>query len=401
LKSSPWHLFFCFVFLAATAGEARAALLGDTIKPFASVTQMYDSNVFRVNGPDQARALTGDDRLGDFITVAAVGTGVHYTVSREELNLLLEKDFLRYSHYAGQNADRDMATGNLGLVFLDKLRINLDGSYSRIPEPRSDYQNPGLNTVTSYGEGLAVAYETPMGVGMQAAYRRTTVDYSLQELKPNEHSSDRYEGTLFYRLSATSRTYVSYQREYISYGQNLQLASQSVNNDSTSDSVRLGLDKTFSPKTAVSCYLGYLNRRHDAFPARDFDGVTGKAEITYGLTARLGLAVNGGRQLNEESYADWIYSVNDWVGAALVYAVTEKIKGSLSDRLSWKRFKEIPGSGVAARSDRQHEINAGAEWAPLERLTVSFGYQYSARSSNLDTFDFTDHTVMSSLAYRF
>jgi hypothetical protein len=174
-----------------------------------------------------------------------------------------------------------------------------------------------------------------------------------------------------------------------------------LRSDNVGDSFRIGLSKSFSPRTAVSGYIGYLERRHSALPARDFSGPIGKAEITYGLTPKLGLILNWERQLVEETYADRIYSVSDLAGAGLVYQVTEKLKGTVMGRLSWKDFADLPGSGVVPRSDFTQDLSAGVEWAPYNRLTIDLGYQYSVRSSDDDTFDFDSHAVTSGIAYRF
>ncbi len=47
------------------------------------------------------------------------------------------------------------------------------------------------------------------------------------------------------------------------------------------------------------------------------------------------------------------------------------------------------------------DMNFGLEWSPLNRLTVDLSYQYSMRSSNFDTYNFTDNTVMTSVGYKF
>ena len=387
--------------LALSAGEVRAALLGDILKPFASVEETYDSNIFRVRDRDQLKALTGSDRLDDFITVWTVGTGIRYTLGGQGLNLLLKRDFIRYSRHGDQDADSDTATGNLALTVVDKVKINIDGVYSKIPESRAGYRSAGLNKITNIAGGISAGYETTAGIGFEAAYRRVWVDYSLPELKANEYSIDRYSGTVSYRLSTETKVYASYLRDYTNYDEDSQSAFGPVNNNSVSDSVRLGLDKTFSPKTSVSGYVGYLDRRYKAFSVSDFNGLIGRAEVRYGLTAKLGLLVNAERQLYEETFTDRIYSVNDAVGADLVYQITAKTKVSVFDRLIWKRFKDIPDSGVPKRTDRLNEIGALIEWAPLGGLHLNLGYRYSRRTSDDHTFDFDDHTVTTGIGYDF
>ena len=153
---------------------------------------MYDSNVFRVKDRTQLKAQFGDDQLADFITVLSAGTGVRYAVSRQELNLLLRKDVILYSHYTDQNSDRDEASGSLSLAFFDRVKVRLDGTYAAAPESRVDYRSSAVNTKTELAGGITAGYEMTAGVGYEAGYRRSTVDYSLAQFRANEYVTDRY-----------------------------------------------------------------------------------------------------------------------------------------------------------------------------------------------------------------
>ena len=395
--------FFLVTALAVLgfAGRGEAAFLGDTVKPFISVAEIYDSNLFRVKDSAQLEAALGDDRLGDFMTMLDFGTRVHYSVGRQELNLLLKKDFQFYSHYTGQNVDNEEVSGDLSLVFLDALRVRVDGGYLTAPESRVDYRAVAVNERTTLTGGISLGYQMPSGLAFEGSYRYYEVDYSLQEYKPNEYSRDTYTGKISYRISENATAYASYQRDNTDYPHDMQIGALPVNNSSVADSFRVGLEKSVIPKTALSCYVGYLDRRHQQASSRDFSGVIGKVEAKYAVTGKIGLILNFERQLYEETYVDWIYSVTDAFGLGLSYAITEKIKATLFNRLTWKDFQNVTGTGVPKRNDFLHEMNIGVEWAPIDRLTVNLGYQYSMRNSDEDNLNFDDHMVMANIAYRY
>ena len=394
-------LLLATTLLSSAASLAHAELLGDTIKPFASVTETYDNNIFRVRNKEQLLAQIGDDRMADFITVVTVGSGLNYQVSNQALKLLLKRDFILLSHYTNQNADRDLIRGNLALSLFDKLKLTLDGNYAQAPQSRSDYLGTEINQRRDLAAGATIGYEMANGGGFAATYRHSNVDYSLPQFRANEYSNDLYVGTVSYRPSPDTRFYGSLQREYRDYQADMVLGPTLVNNTNVSDSIRIGLNRTVGAKTAVSGYVGYLERRHDQASGRDFDGVIGHAEITYGLTPLLALMLNGERQLYEETYADRIYSVNDAVGFGLKYQISSKMKASVSDKLTWKSFKDVPNAGVASRSDWLMDLNTGIEWTPLNRLTVSAGYQLSTRESDDPTLSFSAHTITTGVAYKY
>jgi len=386
---------------AATAGSAQAAVLGDLLKPFASVTEVYESNVFLVKDREQLRLLTGNDRLYDFSTVVSVGTDLHYELGRQELNLFLKRDFIRYSHYDVQDADRDDARINLGLNVLDKVKISVDGAYSKSPQSRSDYLGEGLNEVTNLSGGVTLGYVMPSGLGFETSYRREDVGYSLARYKVNEYSVDRYSGRVTYRVSPDTMFYTGLQRDETDYRQEQSLGAATLNNDSTGDSIRVGVERSAGAKTTVSGYVGYLQRRHKSGAGRDFDGVIGKLALNYQLTTKLGLTLNGERQLYEETYLDRFFSVNDSIGMGLVFKVTPKIKLNLSDRIIWKSFEDLPDSGVPKRSDFLQELKAGIGWTPINRLSLDVGYVYATRSSDESARDYDAHTLTTGLSYHF
>lgn len=383
------------------APEVRAALLGDTIKPFASITEMYDSNIFRVRDKDQLMALNGGNQMGDFITILSAGTDVHFEISKQIANLMIRKDFLRYINYTDQNASRDEAKADLNLAVIDRFRIKMIGSYDKAPVPRTDYQSSGLNKSTDTTGGITLQYEMPTGITLEAAYGRHDVRYSLEEFKANEYSSDQYSATASYRISTETRLYSTLEREYTRYKEEQLLGFDQINNNSVSDSVRIGIDKTVSAKTAVSAYIGYLTRQHEEASERDFSGIIGKVEVTYRLTAQLGLLVNAERLLYEEIDPDRTYSVTDSVGAGLIYEITEKTKVRLFDKFSWKYFKNIPDTEATTRTDHIQELSAGVQWLPIKAVTVDLAYQYASRGSTEDTLKYKDNTAMASVAYHY
>jgi len=387
--------------LVFAACPAHADLLGDTIKPFISFSEMYDSNIFRVKNSAQLKAALGDSRMADFVSTLSVGTELHYGISRETLDVHLEKDFLFYSHYTSQNMDQDNVNGTLGITLLDKVHLKLNGYYQSYPEARVDYRSTAVNEVSSTGYGASLSYETARGIGLTAGYHNSGISYSLFQYRPNEYNVDSYSGSAWYRLAADARAYVTYQRDNTNYPNDMYLGGVLVNNSSVADSVRIGLEKTVSSKTAVSCYVGFLSRRHEFAQGRDFSGVIANANVTYGVTGKLGLLLNFQRQIYEETYTDYTYSITDSLGLGLVYELAAKVKATLYEKLSWKDFQEIPFSGVPQRNDFLQQLNLGVEWNPVNRVFLDLGYQYSTRSSNDPTLGFTDHAVMTSVAYKF
>jgi hypothetical protein len=114
--------------------------LGDRIKPFISVREVYDSNVFRVKDKEFLEGIAGDDQLSDFITIISAGVNLNYEISRQKMDLLLRKDFIYFKHYDDQNGDQDRVNGNLNLRVYDKFSAKINGFYTKVQEPKNTFK---------------------------------------------------------------------------------------------------------------------------------------------------------------------------------------------------------------------------------------------------------------------
>jgi hypothetical protein len=392
---------FAFILAMLISGESRAEILGDTLKPFASLFQTYDGNVFRVKDSNQLKAQIGDEQLDDFITVISLGTGLHYQISEQIFNATLKRDFLLFDHYANQNVNRDLISTSLNLSAFEKLKVNLEGIYSNSPEPRADYRGVEVNERQELTGGIGIGYTMITGVGFDFTYRRTNIDFSLPQYRANQYVTDLYAGTVSYRISPDTKVYTSLQRENRDYNSLMNVGPVLINNSSTSDSIRIGLSRALGAKTGLSGYMGYLDRRHEQAASRNFDGIIGRFDITYGIAPLTTLMLTGERQLYEETYAYRLYSVSESVGVGLEYRFSNKVTASLFEKMVWKGYKDLPNTGVTGRSDRLQDLSVGIEWKPLVRVKVSAGYQFSTRESNEAINDFSAHTIQSGVTYQY
>ena len=387
------------VLLAAISGTCRAEeLLGDTIKPFVSISETYDSNIFRVKDQNQLKIQIGDDQLSDFITVVSLGTEVNYQASGQSLNLLLKHDFLQYIHYTSQNVSQDMISGNLALSVLDKIKLNLKGDYALTPVPRSDYvSSSGVNEQQTMSIETTIGYEMVDGIGFSASYRRNNLEYSLPQYRTSDYATDLYSGRVSYQISPDTSLFGSLQREYLNYSSGPSL----TRNNYVADSILIGINRIVGAITTVSGYLGYLERRYNPAAGRNFGGLISLLAINYELTPSFTLRLYGERQLYEETYTNRIYSVSNALGAGLTYQVSNNVKASVFEKYTWKSFKDVPNSGVAGRSDQLNDLSAALYWDPLLRLSVSLGYQFSTRDSDEVINNFSAHSIRSSISYRY
>ena len=126
-----------------------AGLAGDRIRPFLSVREVYDDNIFRVRDEGQLKSSIGDDQLADYLTIYTLGLNLDYRRSRQGLGVQMRKDFLRYGHYTSQDSGQDDVRGDLSLRVLDRISAKITGGYSRLIESKESYRTQEKNERTT------------------------------------------------------------------------------------------------------------------------------------------------------------------------------------------------------------------------------------------------------------
>ena len=392
------------VLLLLINNTAFAEVLGDRIKPFISVREVYDSNVFRVKDKESLKSIVGDDQLHDFITILSAGVNLNYEISRQKMDLLLRKDFIYFKHYDDQNSNQDTANGNLNLRVYDKFSAKINGFYTKNLEPKEYFLTDEKIYRTEKGGGIELGYDMPLGFTIKAGFRQEDVDFSIPELDIRERTIRIFTGGISYIISPNSEFDIFYARDILDYNTRQSIGGNLINNDSAGDTIKCVFNKKISPETLVSLSAGYHQRKYDEFDERDFHGFIGKADFSYGITDKLTLMAGAERKLYEETFLDQMYSVNETLGLGASYKATEKIKAYIYGSTTKKSFKgdsNITGTDSQERDDDIDEFKTGLEWSPIQRLYIDLLYRYEKRDSNFDIYTYEAHGIELGISYKF
>lgn len=397
--------FFFAVFFAISINVCTAAeIIGDRIKPFVSAKTYYDSNIFRVKDKEFLKALSGDDRMSETINQLTVGASFNYKWSRQELEALIKRDFVRYNHYKEQNANQDEFSLKLKLNFLDKIKATASESYRRALVLKKDFTSNQKNEQLSETKEVSVGYDLPSGFALQGLVRIERKDFSLQILEAKEYTNGTYSGALSYSPSADSTFFASYHINEIDYDKKQAVGGRLVSNDSRGEMFKLGYNGKLGGKTVVSLSGGYSGRRYEEFSSRNFVGLIGKAQLAHQLTGKVTLSAVAERWLQEEIFLDQLYSVDESVSLTATYKTTAKIETYLSGVYTQKSFRGDSHLALTAfqqRSDRLNDLAAGVGWTPARLLNLDMVYRFSERGSNYDRYKYKSHGLELGVSYKY
>ena len=146
-------------------------------------------------------------------------------------------------------------------------------------------------------------------------------------------------------------------------------------------------------KSTIDAKLGYVDRQHDHFSQRDYDGMVGKVEYQWATTDKLQINTSLGRNIFSFQEASNSYYVADTLSIGPVWKVSDKTAIRLRYDYSKRDYR---GAIVPVSDSRQDDVQSfvlGAEWRPRQTILVNATLQRDTRSSNFNNFDYDSNAV--------
>lgn len=141
-------------------------------------------------------------------------------------------------------------------------------------------------------------------------------------------------------------------------------------------------------KSTIDAKLGSVDRQHDHFSQRNYDGLVGKVEYQWAATDKLQINTSLGRNIFSFQEATNSYYVADALSIGPVWEVSDKTAIQLRYDYSKRDYR---GAIIAVSDLRQDHVQSfvlGAEWKPARTIQINASLQRDTRSSNFSGFDY-------------
>lgn len=374
--------------IALTAPPCHADAL-DVVNVVAGVSSKYDDNLFRLPSGQDTSALTGRTERGDRVLTSFAGLRVDqpYSLQRFKLDLT-------WTAYRFQNFDYlDFDAKEYRAAWLWSLTPYLKGTLSADRKQQlndfRDYRSYTAANIRTTENRVFDADWSPHGNWHLLAGFRQMEQTNSQVF--NEDADVKVNGVnagLKYQFpSGSSVTWMTTLRQG-------QFTKRALNAGSLLDTgydereSEARLEWLASERSRFNLRTSHLDRTHDHFDQRDFEGWTGRLEYMWSPSAKLRLNASAARELASYQTTESSYSQNDSVGLALGYEVSPKVKVNLNGSLYERRYL---GDGVVSnigRVDTGSSVMLGADWTPLRSLKFSASVQQNRRQANVAGADF-------------
>lgn len=139
--------------------------------------------------------------------------------------------------------------------------------------------------------------------------------------------------------------------------------------------------------------VGYLERKHDNFPQRDFNGPVGRLDYQWTPTAKLRFDFTLARNLYSFQEPGNSYYVADTLAFSPVWLISEKTNARIKLEEIRRDFRGAVAAGAVQREETLRNAGLMGEWKPLRTLTVTGELRREQRSSTLAGYDYRANII--------
>jgi exopolysaccharide biosynthesis operon protein EpsL len=376
----------------------------DTLNVHLGSSVSYDKNLFHLSPSANTQALLGTSNRADTITATTLGLSINkpYSLQRFELDLNVVNydyrrfDFLNFTAINYDAAWRWNLTPRLkgNLVFARQEALN---NFSDSQNYRS--RNVRVNESYRLDADLDVGGEFHLLGGTLRSVRTNSQTF-IQERDNTVTSGEigiRYDFTSGASLGFLHR---SGRGSYDNLDQPLPMPVLLDNGFDQTESL-VSMAWPITAKTSLNGRIGYLERKHDHYAARDFSGMVGGLNLNWEVTGNTRLNAGWTRNLSSYESRDSSYVTSDRFFISPLVQITAKT--ALRARYDYilQDYDGAIESTATTRSDKERMAMLALDWKPINALSLSASMTRHTRSSTADDRDFKDSIYMLGLRFDF
>lgn len=389
--------FSCFAFCHATFSWADES---DLLNLNAGVTYLRDNNLFRLASSVDPLKV-GLSGRSDTITAATLGLNINKEISLQHIIANINVVDTRYQ----RNGYLDFQALNYDAKWLWAAGIRWTGELSldrtETLNSYTDYSNYHIRNVrTVENERFTANYWFHTSWAAVAGLSRTTLTNEQPFLADSDYELKGYNYGIRYRpVSGNMLTLRAKQLDGTYSKRQFNTVSQ-YDNGFTQNGYELNVDWRLTGKTKLQGRLEYLDRQHEHFVARDYNGWIGNLDVAYASTGKTALSFGYKHGLEAFQQLTSSYYVLDEITLGTAWAATASITASARMGYGKRDYRgeiiALP-AGYQQREDKFTRAGFDLAYQWTRWLQLKSGISFEKRNVNDDRYDYTDRTGFVSL----
>ena len=357
----------------------------DTFRPYVRADYGYDSNLFRLENDDRARALLGTSDKSETYHTLAAGMDMDWRISRQVLKASLEVNKTRFDTY--KQLDYSGHAGLLqwnwlvGKFATGDLGVNETKTQASFTDRQSPTQNL-LTTRQAYAHaGIKLALPWQLNLGLV----RTTTGNSAGSQQVLNYNENKYSASIQYETDKGTLLEFNSQYSEGKYPNRQIVGAAPVDNGYRQYDNGVGTVWSPSVKTKLKGELNYTQRRYADVPQRDFSGVTGRLATDWMVTDKTTLGLLFYRDIGVVENNTASYSINRGVTLSADWRPTVKLSFKARALRERQTYAGDPGFVLTSAPTRQDDVTnfqLETNYKVLRKTRLGLLLQHGGRHSN-------------------
>lgn len=378
----PWsRAACCLLQLGALTSLPALAAPDQVVRPYVGYAVAHDDNVL---GAGEGVARPGDT-VSSTSRRAEAGVLVDKRIGRQALSAALQLTRTSYEQLPELNHDGKDLRLNWNWHLGNQFDGNIGASYVRALAPFVSFHGRERNLRAERREFADGGWLLHPSWRVRAGVSRDTLAYDLVA----QQAGDRVEnvGELGFDYLAKSGSTIGTQLRHTrgQFPHRQQLSGLSVDNSYDQDELKAKVNWLITGKTQLQFLGGIVQRKHDAFAARDYRGLNARLNANWQASAKLGVALAGWREIGALDDVTASYTLNQGVSLGSAWDLSDKLRidGQLRHETSDYSGTAAIASALSERKDRVRRATFGLVYKPTAHLRLSAQAYHAERRSTL------------------
>jgi exopolysaccharide biosynthesis operon protein EpsL len=394
--------------LSIMAGAAfcspASALNGDVITPYADYALSYEDNLLRLHDSATAKATLGTDNMSDTVRRATAGLRFDKELGRQHLSANIGVNRTNYDRYRQlENTGKDLFA-NWNWQLGNNFSGNLGVSYLEGLTPYEDFRALEPNIRRQQRNNVDAAWRLHPNWRVVGAYSRYVLTYDLDAQRANNRTLDTTEFGVDYLARTNSTIGLQARHTRGGYPNSETLGSLFADNSYDQNEFKAKVDWRVTGKSRIQFVGGWVQRKHDAFPTRDFNGVNARLIGDSAVTGKVGVALNAWREIGAVDDLAANYALTHGLSLTSNWNVSPKVHVDGAIRIEERDYNGVTalaGLAPSDRSDRYRKLTLGVTYQPSRHVQVAASVFHDILNSNITQLGYRANGVQVNARYEF
>lgn len=374
------------------------ALWDDKLELFVAETVSRDSNVFRIPDSADPVAVVGSSSKGDTYYTTSPGFNLDVPVSRQRFVGGVKWNYTRYNRFTVLDFDghegRAVWQWQVGNDLAGQLGYTETLALASLANSRAGILSGTPNSLQTRREFFNAAYLLTPRWRLRGEASRLKQANSLPELRVNDIVIDGGDFGVNYVTPLKNQVGLGVRVEEGRFPNRQVVAGSPFDNAYQQLIVDVVTDWTMTGHSRLSARAGWVSRRHEQVPQRDFEGTSFHAAYDWQPTGKLTLNAIARREISplDDTYSTFVLLTGIALNPTL--KLTDKTNLAATLEYSEREYLSAPGLLLAQpRTDQVRTAALKASYRPLRRVTLEMTVLRETRSSTVAFGDYAANVV--------